>query len=233
MDIVLLASLAALALLDSTSIGTLVIPVWMLMSPERPPVRKLVTYLGVIGTFYFTVGMLVLLVARAGTDVGSGLLESPPARGVQAAVGIGLLVWSFRFDSKKRREAGEENRTQAWRGRVLRQESSAGSVATLAVSAGAMELVTMLPYLAAIALIVSSGVALSISTTLLVGYCVIMVLPALVLLAARTAAGHRLDGPLRRLDGVLSRYADTAIGWVIGIVGFLVARDALAALFFT
>jgi hypothetical protein len=39
-----------------------------------------------------------------------------------------------------------------------------------------------------------------------------------------------LVGGLRRLDDFLSRHADSAIGWVMAIAGFLVARDAAARL---
>ncbi|QNG20272.1 hypothetical protein G4H71_12970 [Rhodococcus triatomae] len=231
MDVVLLASLAGLALLDSTSIGTLVIPVWMLLAPGRPPVRRLVLYLGVLAAFYFVVGVLILSVARAGVVVSEGLIDTPVVRIAQLALGVGLFAWSFRFDSKKRREAGESDRTAAWRNRALRPDRSSGSVATLAVSAGVVELVTMLPYLAAIALIVAGGYTVVSSLPLLAGYCLIMVIPAGIVLAARVAGGARLDGPLQRLDGFLSRHADSAIGWVIGIAGFLLARDAAAALF--
>ncbi len=55
-ELVLLTTLGGLALLDSTSIGTLVVPVWMLLMPGRPQVRRLLTYLVVITTFYFVVG---------------------------------------------------------------------------------------------------------------------------------------------------------------------------------
>lgn len=42
----LLLSLAGLALLDSTSIGTLFIPVWLLLTPDRIGVGRVLGYLG-------------------------------------------------------------------------------------------------------------------------------------------------------------------------------------------
>jgi hypothetical protein len=83
------------------------------------------------------------------------------------------------------------------------------------VTAGALELLTMLPYLAAVGLLASAGLSPLWYLPLLVGYCVVMVLPALVLVGLRVAAHDRLEGPLRRLDNFLSRHADSAIGWVI------------------
>ncbi|MFD0451694.1 hypothetical protein ACFQZK_13380 [Rhodococcus aetherivorans] len=37
MDLALLGTLAVLALVDSTSLGTLVVPLWLLTVPGRPP----------------------------------------------------------------------------------------------------------------------------------------------------------------------------------------------------
>lgn len=70
-DLVLLVTLGGLALLDSTSIGTLVVPVWMLLMPGRPHVRRLLIYLVVITTFYFVVGR------QSGRRHGQACLSSP------------------------------------------------------------------------------------------------------------------------------------------------------------
>ena len=55
-----------------------------------------------------------------------------------------------------------------------------------------------------------------------------MLLPALLLLALRTGA-HRLVAPvLARLGQWLERTSASTTAWIVGIVGFLVARDAVA-----
>ena len=146
-ELVLLTTLGGLALLDSTSIGTLVVPVWMLLMPGRPQVRRLLTYLVVITTFYFVVGVAVWTTARVGMPVVAPLLDTPAARVAQLILGIALFAWSFRFDSEKRRTSGQADRTHVWRERVLGSASSARSVVLLAIAAGTAELVTMLPLL--------------------------------------------------------------------------------------
>lgn len=100
----------------------------------------------------------------------------------------------------------------------------------LALAAGVLELLTMLPYLAAVGLLASAQLLPVRYVPLLIVYCTVMVLPALVLVGLRVVAQDRLQPPLRRLDGFLSRHADSAIGWVMGIAGFLIARDAAARL---
>ncbi len=102
-ELVLLTTLGGLALLDSTSIGTLVVPVWMLLMPGRPQVRRLLTYLVVITTFYFVVGVVVWTTARAGTPVVAPLLDTPAARVAQLILGIACSRGAF--DSISRRDA--------------------------------------------------------------------------------------------------------------------------------
>lgn len=229
-SVALLASLAGLALVDSTSIGTLVLPVWMLLAPGRPPVGRIVRYLVAIAGFYLVVGAVLLATARAGLDVGGGMLDSPAAKAVQLAAGGALFALSFRFDSKKRRERGQPSRVVRWRDRAFSEDRS-GGVTTLALSAGTLELVTMVPYLAAIALLVSVGAPTAVSIPLLAVYCLVMILPAVALLGLRMLVGQRADGILNRIDEFFTRNADSAVGWALSIAGILLAADAASALF--
>ncbi|MFC7450153.1 GAP family protein [Rhodococcus daqingensis] len=231
MDMALVLGLVALALVDSTSLGTLVIPLWLLLSPERPPVRRMAAYLGAIAGFYLAAGVLVLLAASTGIAAAGAALRGPVALGLQMALGLGLFAVSWRFDSRVK-SGGGGGRVTRWRTKVLGAQASGSGVAVLAVSAGALELVTMLPYLAAIGLMVSSGLSPAVSVPLLAGYCIVMVLPAALLILARTVAHARMEPWLARADGFLSRHADSALGWVLGIAGFLLARDAAVELFF-
>jgi hypothetical protein len=54
------AALAVLALIDSTSFGTLLIPICLMLSPERLRARRIVLYLTVIGAFYFVLGVAAI-----------------------------------------------------------------------------------------------------------------------------------------------------------------------------
>jgi len=89
----------------------------------------------------------------------------------------------------------------------------------------------MLPYLAAIAMITAAGLPAVTSASILAGYCLIMAMPAVLLLCGRVVAGNRLDKPLRRVDSLMSRYGDSAMGWIFGIAGFYLAGNAAAVLF--
>ncbi|MGB3773087.1 MAG: GAP family protein [Rhodococcus sp. (in: high G+C Gram-positive bacteria)] len=231
MTLALAAGLLGLALVDSTSIGTLVIPLWLLLVPGRPSTGRYVTYLGVIGGFYAVVGLLVFAAIRAGVSVAPGLLENPVVLGVQLAVGVALFAWSFRLDSSKNRTRGTPDRVEKIRARVLRSDGGVATTTGLALVAGLSEVVTMLPYIGAIGLLVAADVSTPVAVGVLVAYCLVMVVPALILLVVRVVLGGRVDGPLLRLDEFVARRADSALGWVIGVVGFLLAASAANTLF--
>ncbi|SER07359.1 Sap, sulfolipid-1-addressing protein [Lentzea xinjiangensis] len=216
----LVAALAGLALLDSTSIGTLFIPIWLMLTPGRLRLSRFGVYLGTITVFYFVVGVLIVL----GASQVAGHLDGPVALWVQLAIGVFLFVISFRFDSKKKPNTGK------WRDRI----SANGSVLALAgvaVLAGVVELATMLPYLGAIGMMSAADLRPAQVGLLLAGYCLVMIVPAVVLLAARLALRRRVEPLLNRISTWFTEKGASTTGWVLGIAGFLVARDAVARLF--
>ena len=250
----LIGALAVLALIDSTSFGTLLIPVWLLMAPGRVRVGRMLVYLGSIAGFYAAVGLVILLGAGALSETLAGLSSSRPFLFVQLAVGIGLFAWSFKIEPVKKKQAAASaaettsasagapvtaaaaepvrpGRLSRWRERVLSSESgSGGALALLAVGAGLVEVASVLPYLAALGLIGTQGLGWPTSGLWVLGYCLVMIAPALVLLAARLFAARLVARPLARLDGWLTKNAASTTAWVVGIVGFLVARDAIGRL---
>ncbi|XGU20124.1 GAP family protein [Rhodococcus sp. 3Y1] len=108
--------------------------------------------------------------------------------------------------------------------------SSARSVVLLAIAAGTAELVTMLPYLAAIAMITAAGLSAVTSASILAGYCLIMATRQCSVV--RADRGRRPTGQAaERVDSFISRHGDSAMGWVFGIAGFYLAGNAAAVLF--
>ncbi|WP_182112983.1 MULTISPECIES: GAP family protein [unclassified Actinotalea] len=231
MSLPVLAGLAALALVDSTSFGTLLLPVWFLLTPGRVRVARLLVFLGTVVAFYFAVGLALLAGADVLLERGTEPLEGTAATTVQLVLGVGLLVGSFFLGPRKgpdgeRRPAG---RVLRWRERVMTADGGAstyGSVAVLALTATLLELATMLPYLAATGLIAASGATPLEQGGVLAAYCLVMVLPALTLLALRLVAHRLVERPLARIGAWIERTGAETTAWVVGIVGFLLARDA-------
>lgn len=268
MTIALYAQLALLALIDSTSIGTLLIPLWLLLRPDaRRMLPRILLYLGVLAGFYLLVGVAILSGADwAISSLNAGSLTQIPA--VQWAMVIGggsLLVYALRPDPAKKRakvalaagkfDAGSGTRVPGaapvlgyvptpapaahtaapaaelkWQKRLSTALRSPGGVVGLALVAGLLELPTMVPYLVAIGLLSNSTLPLSGAIGLLVAYCLLMLVPALILLGLRAAADTRLDSLMHRISTKMGKFSSETVLWVLGIVGFLLLRAGLANL---
>lgn len=219
-------ALVVLALVDSTSMGTLVIPLLLLLVGGGSALRTAAStawYLLVIGAFYLALGIALLagllpLVERAGH-----LLASPQVQLLGALAGAGLVVWSFRADPKAvaKRGGDPEASARRWSARARRAASSPRLLLGLALLAGVLEAASMLPYLAAMGILSSMGVGLGVGALHLLGYCTLMILPGLLLCAVRALLGARADALLDRLHARAMRYATGAFSWVIGILGVL------------
>ncbi|MFC8920969.1 GAP family protein [Cellulosimicrobium sp. NPDC057127] len=254
--------LVVLALIDSTSFGTLLVPVWLLLAPGRLRGGRVLAYLATVAGFYLVVGVVVMLGAGAFLERFGAALDTRAATIVQLLLGIGLFALSFRFDGKRaarrRAESGGGGRLSRWRERALGIEAAAdgrvgaaagptASAATgttsrgtsvlplvgLALGAASIEVATMLPYLAAIGIITTSDVAWPASAGVLAAYCVVMVAPALLLLLGRLVAARAVDPLLRRLDAWLTKNAAEMTGWVLGVLGVLLALNAMGRLGWT
>lgn len=232
MTLALAGALAALALIDSTSFGTLVIPLWLMLAPGRMRVARILLFLVTIAVFYFAVGVAVMFGAEAAIEQFGDFFTSRLAMSILFVVGVLLIVWSFQLEAKAKREkktgAPPSGRFLKWRSRAVGTTddggtSSRGGVALmgLAVGAGTLEVATMLPYLGAIGLLTTSGVGWPVSGAVLAGYCAVMILPALVVLLLRLVAARQVDPLLTRLDGWLTRNSANTLSWIVGIIGVL------------
>lgn len=224
MTIGLVASLAGLALVDSTSFGTLGVPIFLIGAGTAG--RRVLLYLATITLFYFAVGLGLLLGADAAWQALRGALAGVLAAEtwlwLQVGVGVALVVISYLIDPKYRQSAPK----RSWAPR----DSSPRATVLLALGAGAVEVATMLPYLGAIALLVRSDLGAGERVGLLVAYTAVMALPALVLLGLAISM-RRWFGPwLDRVGGWIEKNAGVGVAWGVGIVGFLVAADGLQRL---
>ncbi|KGM02597.1 hypothetical protein Q760_12380, partial [Cellulomonas cellasea DSM 20118] len=93
----LLGQLVVLALIDSTSFGTLLIPVWFLLVPGRVRAQRVLVFLGTVATFYLVVGIVLMSGARAALGSGWGLREGTPGSIVQLVLGGALLLWALAY----------------------------------------------------------------------------------------------------------------------------------------
>ena len=232
-------ALALLALIDGLSVGTLLIPLFFLIAPGRVRTGRILTYLATITAFYLAIGALFLLGLVNVIDAAGEVLESALGQWLVLAVGVGLfaaglLVWAADARRKRLAAAGtplpETGRIVRWRERVLDERASGGAVMGVALAAGLIEIAGMLPYLIGMTMLAGSPFGMPERFAYLAGYCVVMVLPALVLLAARIIAAPLVAEPLERLTAWFQRTGAENTSWILCIIGFLVARAAAKGL---
>ena len=235
MTIALLGGLVVLALIDSTSFGTLVIPLWLMATPGRIRVWRVLVFLATVAAFYWAVGLVLLWGAGWAVEPILAVVDSPAGSVLLLAAGAALIWWSFVLERKakrlKRDGASATPRTGRWRERAIGGDGRPGGLASLvalALAAALVEVGSMLPYLAAIGTITALDLAVPLRVALLAGYCLVMVAPALVLLVARVLAAGRVEPALARLEAWLSRNASATLSWVVGIVGVLLVVQAFA-----
>lgn len=247
MDITSLGTLAVLALVDSTSFGTLLIPVWLLMTPGRLQAGRVLQFLLTVVSMYFLIGLGLLLGANALFSAFSSLLETKAFLIGQFIVGLALVFLSYKMDNKKARGQSPQpgGRISRWRERAMGADPQASGGSTsagpvklrttaplmaLAVTSVLAEVATMVPYLAAIGLITAESPGLPESALLLAGYCLVMIAPALLLTVGRIVARSALERPLTALDKWLTIHAQTTTSWILGIVGVVLALRAIFTL---
>jgi cytochrome c biogenesis protein CcdA len=88
----------------------------------------------------------------------------------------------------------------------------------------------MLPYLAAVALLVSADLSVPVTAALLLAYCAVMLLPALALLAVRRLAARRVEPLLDRLERLARGGGTETTLWVAFALGLLLSHDAATGL---
>lgn len=242
----LLGALAVLALLDSTSFGTLLIPLWLLMAPGRVRVGRLLGYLGVVAGTYAVIGVVLLACLSL---FGERLISwvdaaraSPVAQVLQLVLAAGLILWSLRLDpmtragkeARRRREEarGTAERMARFRARAVGADGATGPGPLLALAGTAviLELPTLVPYLAGIGLVAGQGPGWPAGSPMILFYCAVMIAPALVLLLARVVAHRLIAAPLERLEAWLSRHANATIALILFLAGLYLGLGALRGL---
>ncbi|WP_378086417.1 GAP family protein [Citricoccus sp. GCM10030269] len=220
-------ALVVLALVDSTSVGTLVVPLILLVTGEGRAGRvagRTLLYLAVIGVFYLLLGVALLAGLLPLFESLAPLLTAGPATVALALAGVGLVVWSHYSDPETIRKRGGDPEASArrWTDRARRASGRPRVLIGLALLAGVIEAATMIPYLVAMGLIADRGVGLGGGSLILVGYCLVMVLPAALLCAVRAAVGARGDRLLDKVHRWAVKHAASAFSWGTGIIGVLI-----------
>lgn len=221
--------LIGLALVDSLSVGTLVIPLTLLLRWGRLRTIPYATYLGTITVAYFALGITLMLGFAGIGPIITEATQTDWAPWVTLVLGAALALFGIVAPNPRKPEPGETNLpTDTTKMQKATRAGLAGMV-SLALGAAVIEAATMLPYLAAIGIMQSFEITPLLRLALLAAYCIIMVLPAMLAGAAMGLVGDRLADRLQRWIPRLNYEAKVTLLWIAAIVGItMVYRSATA-----
>ncbi len=232
-------ALLVLALADGLSVGTLLIPLFLLIAPGRVRAGRILLYLATIAGFYLLVGMLLMLGLVNLIDIAGAVISSTGGQIALLIVGVAMLVVAIAMPIRRAGRSGgsgdigetsSPGRLVRWRARMLDDRTTPLAVMGVALAAGVIEVAGMLPYLIGMTMIANEPLPLAGQYALLVGYCVVMVVPALALLGARIIAARAVERPLERFAAWMQRTGAENTAWLLGIAGFFIARGAATQL---
>lgn len=220
-----------LALIDSTSLGTSLIPLWLLLSPGRLSKARIGSYLLTLTLAYFAMGLVVAAGAASLFNAfQSWIMSAPDALLVGGQTTIGILIISFGLTLLIRNVRGgaqdSGNTLFRWRNEAMTAGSSRGLV-RLALLAFGIEFATMVPYVGAIVAMTDAEMSWGSIVLWVFIYCAVMMAPAGILTVFRLALGHRIDPLLRRLDTWLERHMGTVSGTGLSLLGALIVGIAI------
>ncbi len=212
-----------LAVVDSVNPFALAVTAYLLLGGTYSRwgrARHVLVYIAAVAATYFILGVLLMLGVTSASPALGDALSSPPSYAVQAVLGATMFAYSI-FAPAPAPAARSRRRLPTSRNGV--------ALLSMGVAISVVELPTALPFIAAVGVMTTAGITVAQWLPMLLVYVLVMVLPPVFLAATCLAAEDRL-GP--RLEKFRSRLSEgggsTALLWVVGIVGFLLLRDALA-----
>jgi cytochrome c biogenesis protein CcdA len=216
-----LLSLLGLALLDSTSIGTLVVPLMLVIRRRRVEVRPLAVYFTTVCGFYFLLGVGLLVGLDRLSGWGTAGMDTRPALWLQLVAGVILLAFGVLQKDPPKRDVSDQREPA---------DLSTRAMIVLGFGAAIVEVATMVPYLGAIGILGSIDASIAAKVVTLAVYCLVMILPALVLIGLARMVGERVWPRLERFILWAERETAITLLWIAAIVGLYLIAEALTSL---
>lgn len=212
----LVAGVFGLAVLDMVSPALIGVSIYVVLRRPRWVFGLLGTYLGTVAVLYFLLGVGLMF----GLSAAVSFVDETVARWIQAALGAALLIGSWWVPTERKRNPAAGSGAFTAR-RML----------VLGLGTWVIEFATAIPFFGAVGLMTSAGLTPAEWLPLLALYVLIMVLPGLAIVAVWAIMGDRVQGRLERWRTKLADRGRAWLPWVVGILGFLVLRDAVVNLF--
>ncbi len=207
----------ALAVIDSINPSALVVTIYLLSQPGAVP--RVLCYAAGILVSYLALGVALMLGVGTLFERFGAAFDHPVAWGAQAVLGAGMLVFAI---------AAPKSSAASTRAPPTPRIGGLLGMVVLGATVTAVELVTALPYFAAIAIMVGADLSVTVWAPLLLVYNLIFIFPPLALLGLHVVLGPRLHARYGRWQARLQAGARETLLWIVAIVGVGLMFDAVA-----
>lgn len=214
-------ALIGLSLLDSLSVGTLVIPLVLILRKGRIELPALLTYLTTVAIVYFLLGASFLLGFTYIADVFSAIFHTNIFSWICLILGVALALFGIFSPSPQERTAEEIDLSIGKGIEVGRRNLP--SMVLLGLGASLAEAATMLPYLAGIGIITNFNTEYAWKFAILAGYCLVMILPVLVIIFGLKKSEESTLARIRKWIPKLQYEGKITLLWIAAIVGIRMA----------
>lgn len=209
MSMEILLIIIGLAILDTLSPTVIGITVYLLLKEKKKLYRLLIVYLMTVAILYFILGSSLLLGISLSLSFLQELLQNQIFSWIIFLIGAILFILSFYMPKKKVAIPS------------LPSKSTTTSMIFLGIITFLIEGGTALPYFAAIGLMSTSNLTLPEWISILGIYNIIMILPYLLLMIFYRLSAHWLKPFLQKLSNRIANSKDSALSWVVCIVGLI------------
>lgn len=220
-----LLSLIGLALLDSLSIGTLVIPLALILVWRSVHVPALTAYLVTVAGVYFALGVAMLLGFTGLSSYLERVTDTPVFPWITLALGAVLAIFGIFSPNPVKPAPGElpKQLSKPFR-------TSLPRMIILGLGASLTEAATMLPYIAAMGIISDWDIPMAGKVVAIGSYCGVMIAPTVVLASIALVAGPKFFPRLEKAIPRLQYEAKVTLLWIAAIVGVYMVIYSLGAL---
>lgn len=205
----LLLYLGGLALLDTLSPTIIGVSLFLLLTNTTKKTSKFFAYLCTVVLLYFSLGILMMAGLHYITESFSTLFQNKMVSWIVFLIGAVLFTASFFIPTNKKSNIPKP-KTQ-----------SIFSIIVIGVTTFFIEAGMALPYFAAIGLLISNDIPFYQSVPIIATYNMIMILPALLLFVGYKLFGRWINPSLVNLRNRLANSSNSALSWIICIVGLI------------
>lgn len=220
-----LLSLVGLALLDSLSIGTLVIPLALIVLWRSVRVPALTAYLFTVAAVYFALGVAMLLGFTGLSSYVERVTDAPVFPWITLILGAALAIFGIFGPDPVKPAPGELPKQ-------LNKPigTSLPKMIILGLGASLTEAATMLPYIAAMGIISDWDTPMAGQVAAIAAYCAVMIVPTVILAAIALVAGPKFFPRLEKAVPRLQYEAKVTLLWIAAIVGVYMVIHSVGAI---